>query len=81
MDVKPFINVPGIKNTFLRRLWILPLVVIMILVALVILIIDLVKTAASGTLKWIVDHLDLVILMFADILKMIKTVWEGTNND
>jgi hypothetical protein len=77
---KPFINVPGIKNSFLRRLWIIPLGVGMIGLAISLTVFALFVEISKAIFNELVDGLDLALSMAADIWSMVKTVWKGEQN-
>ncbi|AEC53216.1 hypothetical protein SCRM01_270 [Synechococcus phage S-CRM01] len=81
---KPLIDVPGIKNPILRRLWILPLGSIMITMALILLVIsfsaDLIKSLAMIVFIELGETLKLAINMASDITTMVKNVWKGEQN-
>lgn len=77
---KPIMNVPGIKNAFLRRLWILPLALVMLTLAIVLTVFHFFQQLLARVLMVIADSLDEFFNMVNDTLTMFTTVWKGEDH-
>lgn len=78
MTRKVFINVPGIKNTFLRRFVALPLTLAVLLVLIIgYMVFNGTRTAIGGSLLWLVYQLGILITLLNDIRKSILLTWKG----